>query len=346
MEKAIPSWTLKSIADALGGAFSGDPDLTIERPVPAGNPDPHGITFAESAKYLAKVEGSGVGAVIIGPAVADPGIPYVRVDEPRAAFFQLLLMAQERLERLQGIHPSAVVAASAQVAPSASIGPGCVIEAGAVIGDSVWLRASVFVGANASIGSRTVLHPNVTLYEHTIVGADCILHAGVVIGADGFGYAWDGRIQVKVPQVGRVVIGDNCEIGANTCIDRATCGETIVGPGTKLDNLVQIGHNVLVGKDTVIASLVGVSGSCEIGDRVTVAGQVGMNDHVRVGDDVTLGGRTGVVDDITEPGAYFGTPALPVREGLRQLAVLRRLPELLERVKVLEAEIEKLRTEQ
>ncbi len=346
MEKAIQSRTLGAIAEAVGGELFGDRDFAIARPVPAGSADPEGIAFAESAKYLELIAKSGVGAVIVDRNTPDPEIPHIRVDVPRAAFLILLNLFRQPLRIEPGIHETARVSESSRIAETASIGPFCVIEEGAEVGDGAILRGLAFLGANSKVGARCVLHPHVTIYEESQIGDDTILHAGAVIGADGFGYAWNGIEQIKIPQVGRVMIGNKCEIGANTCIDRATCGDTVIAHGTKIDNLVQVGHNVQIGRDTVIASLVGLSGSCKVGDRVTIAGQVGFNDHVTIGDDVTLGGRTGVVDDLLEPGAYIGTPALPAREGLKQLALLRRLPELLERIKSLEAEISKLRAKE
>ncbi len=343
MEKAIPRWTLGQLADLLSAELTGDPNIRIARPVPAGSNDPEGITFSESPKYLSLIENSNVGAAIVGRDIGSIKTPTLRVDDPRAAFFSLLVLAQRSAVPAPGVHPTASVHPTANVHELASIGPHCVIDAGATLEQGACALALVYLGENVHIGANTVLHPGVSVYFDCRIGSGTILHSGVVVGADGFGYAWDGTHQVKIPQVGRVLIGSQCEIGANTCIDRATCGDTVIDDGTKIDNLVQVGHNVQIGKDTVIASLVGISGSSVVGDRVTIGGQVGFNDHTTIGNDVTLGGRTGIVGDILEPGAYFGTPALPVREGLKQMAILRRLPELMDRLKHLEAEVKDLK---
>jgi UDP-3-O-[3-hydroxymyristoyl] glucosamine N-acyltransferase len=187
-----------------------------------------------------------------------------------------------------------------------------------------------------------VLFPNVVLYQDITVGAGCILHSGVVLGADGFAFVWTGQKQQKIPQVGKVAIADNVEIGANTCVDRAMCGVTSIGQGTKLDNLIQIGHNTTVGENTVIAAAAGVSGSCKIGSRNTIAGQVAFSDHSSTCDDVILGGRTGVTGDIKKPGAYLGLPVRPYQEAVKALALATRLPDMLSRIRALEAKIREL----
>lgn len=335
MEKEAPAWTLGSIAAMLGGEAIGPPDLEVRRPVSAGDDDPKGITFAESDSYLKQVEASGVGAVIVGPGV-ETTKPAIRVQVPRVAFFKLLHLAERPLSATPGVHPSASIDPTASVALSASIGPFAVVGPAAKIDDGVIIGAHCFVGDRCVVGRDTRLFPRVTLYQDVLIGEGCIIHSGAVLGADGFGFIWDGRTRLKVPQVGGVRIGDHVEIGANTCIDRATAGDTVIESGSKLDNLIQVGHNGHIGQHVVIAGQCGISGSVTIGDRSVLGGGVGTTDHVTIGADVTLGGRSGVDKDILEPGEYFGTPARPAREALKAFVLTTKLPEIWQRLRRLE----------
>jgi UDP-3-O-[3-hydroxymyristoyl] glucosamine N-acyltransferase len=199
------------------------------------------------------------------------------------------------------------------------------------------------VGENCVLGAGTTIYPHAVLYQDVKLGERCVVHAGAVIGADGFGYAWDGHKQRKVPQIGGVSIGDDVEIGANTCIDRATCGETVLGDDTKIDNLVQLGHNVAIGSHTVIAAMSGVGGSTKLGDNVTIAGHNAISDHIEIGDGVVLGGRSAAFQDLTEPGQYLGFPPYPVATTMRILALQGKLPELFRRIKQLEDELEAIK---
>lgn len=329
-------WTLAELAQVLGGRVEGDPEKRVLRPVPAGDSDPDGIAFAENADYLEMAEGSGVGALILSEGSAPTTKPCIRVGDARAAFGRLLALADRPVECPLGVHPTAVVHPSAHVAESASLGPYCVVEEGAQVGDGARIFAFSYVGARCTVGPGATVLPHAVLLRDVDLGAGAIVHSGAVLGADGFGFAWDGRRRIKIPQVGSVVIGQDSEVGANSCVDRATCGRTVVGEGTKLDNLVQIGHNVSIGSHGVVAGLTGVAGSTRIGDRAVIGGHVAIADHVSIAADVTLAGRTGVAQDIDEAGAYLGTPARPVRETMRIWALLRRLPELFQRVKDLE----------
>ncbi|HRI42853.1 MAG TPA: UDP-3-O-(3-hydroxymyristoyl)glucosamine N-acyltransferase [Fimbriimonadaceae bacterium] len=342
MAQKLSSWTLGGLAALLGGEASGPPDLPLERPVPAGEDDPRGVTFAESDRYLALAESSGVGAVIVGRNMAS-NKPTIQVDHPRIAFGRLLAISDRPYPAEPGVHATSTISPEATIDPSAWIGPYCVVECGASIGPNCRVFPYTFIGENCNLAEQVTLFPHVTLYRDVSIGARSIVHAGAVIGADGFGYAWDGSRRVKVHQVGRVIIGPDVEIGANTCIDRATCGETIISEGTKIDNLVQVGHNCRIGRHGAIAALTGLSGSVTIGDRVVVGGQVAFADHTHVGDDIALAGRTGIMRDVREAGEYFGTPALPAKEGLRLVSLQMKLPQLVERLKALEAEIERLK---
>lgn len=343
MAEQIRLGTLAELAEKLGGEVVGDASVALSRPIPAGTDDPTGITFAESTAYLEKAMASRIGAIIVPQETPDLGVPMLRHPRPREAFAQILAMSSRPLPLSSGVHALAVIHPEAKVDPSASVGPFVTIAQGAVIGAEVKLHPGCYIGENCRVGAGCRLHPNVVLVQDVVLGERCLLHSGVVLGADGFGFQWTGERQYKIPQVGRVVLGDDVEIGANSCIDRATCGDTIIGHGVKIDNLVQIGHNVTVGDHTVVASLVGVSGSSRIGRRVTVAGQVGISDHISVGDNVVLGGMSGVISDISEPGAYQGFPAMPIGQAMRVLASQPKLPDILSRLRALEREIEQLK---
>lgn len=336
MAKDLPGWTLGELADLLDGELAGPADFRVRRLVPAGESDPEGLTFAGSPEYLAKAAATEIGAVLISRTMEPDGVRAVRVDDPKAAFGRLLQEAKRKLPLESGVHPSAVVHPDAQVDPTASIGPGAVVDAGAVIGPRVRVHAHAYIGEMCMVGEDSVLYPNCVLVQDVRMGARCTIHSGAVLGGDGFGYLFDGERRIKVPQIGGVRIGDDVEIGANSCIDRATMGDTVIGDGVKIDNLVQVGHNVEIGDHSVLTGMVGIGGSSRLGKRVVVGANAGISDHVTIGDDVQLGGRSGVASDITEPGEYFGQPAQPKREAIRTFLLLPRLPEIWNRLRKLE----------
>ncbi len=343
MEKRSQGWTLGEVATMLKGELVGPAELRVDRPAPADSDDPTGIAFCESDEYLAVAERSGVGSLLIS-STSSSSKPHIRVASPRAAFGMLLALSSRPLPIEPGIHPTAIVSPEAVVHENASIGPYVVVERGATIGAGARVYAFTYIGESCIVGENAILYPNVTLYQDVEVGARTIIHSSAVLGSDGFGFVWDGRRRVKVPQVGRVVIGEDAEIGAATTIDRATAGETVVGRGTKLDNQVQVGHNCQIGEDGVIAGQCGISGSCVIGDRFVMGGQCGLSDHAEIVDDVTFAGRTATSKDISKPGIYFGVPALPATEALRAFVLQPKLPDMFARLKVLEkrlAELEK-----
>jgi UDP-3-O-[3-hydroxymyristoyl] glucosamine N-acyltransferase len=342
METVAPRFTLASLAQVLGGDADGPEDTPLARPASAGDDDPLGVTFAENDRYLALAESSDIGAIIVSHDARKSAKPLIRVSNPRLAFGQLLHMSDVPMRASPGNHPTAVIAQDAVVDPSARVGAYAVIESGAAVGAGAQIFPFCYVGEDCSVGAGAVLFPHVVLYRNVSIGENSRIHSGVVLGADGFGYVWDGRTRVKVPQVGSVQIGSDVEIGANTTVDRATAGSTRVGEGTKIDNLVQIAHNVVVGPHGVIAAQSGISGSTRVGARVVMGGNVGTADHVNIGDDVILAGRSSVGSDIDEPGAYLGTPARPISEAKRAIMIATKLPELLARIRTLEKKIEEL----
>lgn len=342
MEKAVSRWTLGELARLLGATLDGPEGLPIDRPVPADSDDPAGISFAESDAYIAQARASGCAAVIVRPEAGDLGKPMLRHAHPRGAFGMLLGMTHRPAPLDIGIHPAAVVHPEAKVDPTASVGAFAVIERGAEVGPKCRVYGLAYVGENCVLGPGCTVYPHAVLVQDVVLGPDCIVHPGAVIGADGFGYVWDGKRRAKIPQVGGVKLGEAVEIGANATVDRATCGETQMGDGAKIDNLVMIAHNCRIGAHTVMAALTGIAGSSKVGSRCTFGGQAAMPDHGFVGDDVVLAARGAVVHPITEPGVYFGLPAMPALEAQRILMAQAKLPELLKRVRALEREVERL----
>jgi UDP-3-O-[3-hydroxymyristoyl] glucosamine N-acyltransferase len=330
------------LANLLGATLEGDADRRIRRPVPAGEDDDEGLTFAEADPYLSRAAGSQVAAILVPPDTPMPGQNLLRVPSPRAVFARFLALCRRPAPTALGVHPSAVVHASAKVEPGAAVGALSVIEEEAVVQADACVMPLAYIGPRCRVGPRCVIFPHAVLVADVTLGSDVTIHPGVVLGADGFGFVWDGRAQTKIPQVGRVEIGDGVEIGANTTVDRATAGATRVAPGVKLDNLVQIGHNVQIGAHSVVAALAGISGSTVIGQRVTIAGQVGTAAQAQITDDVMVAGKTGVTSDITEPGAYMGMPHRPAGEMRRIYAAQSKLPELLKRIRQLEKRLEEL----
>lgn len=342
METQLSGWTLTEIAEVVGGTVRGGSDVHIQRAVPAGTDDPAGVTFAESEKYLEACLSSSVGAVIAWREAPEFDVPAILVDSPRAAFGKFLAMSARPLPLASGVHSSAVVSPGATVSESASVGAFAVVENGAVLRADCQVFPFAYVGEDCRLGESCVIYPNAVLYRDVVMGARCVVHSGAIIGADGFGFVWDGSKQQKVPQVGGIKIGDDVEIGANACIDRATCGETLIGDDVKFDNMVHIAHNVSVGDHTVMAAQVGISGSSQIGDNVVMGGQAAVSDHVSIADGTILGGRSGAFQDVEEGGEYFGLPPLPLPSAMRLMALQQRLPELFKRIKQLENKVEEL----
>jgi UDP-3-O-[3-hydroxymyristoyl] glucosamine N-acyltransferase len=332
---------LGDIARTLGAHLFGDEDILIEKPLPAGSSDPRGITFAGDEKYLAKALSGEIGAIIVARGTGGQKTATLEVDNPRAAFGMVLAMFDRTMSLPPGIHPTAVVPDRLFDVPGVRVGPHAVIEDSAEIHSGAQIMAGCYVGPRSVVGENTILFPHVTLYHDVIVGARCRIHSGTVLGADGFGYAFVGGMQRKVPQVGRVVLGDDVEIGANSCIDRATCGDTLIENDVKLDNMVQIAHNCRVGAHTVMASQVGISGSVDIGDRCMFGGQAGVTDHVSIAAGSAVIGQSGVMSNL-DSGEWIGSPAQNPKAFFREQVLIRRLPEMSKSLKRLEQQVQDL----
>lgn len=327
---------LDELAERLGCRLEGSGELEVGGLRGLEDAGPQDLSFVAAERYLPRLKASAAGAVILAEGWPAVDRPALRTANPVLAFARALTLFHPPGAPAPGIHPTAVVAPDARVAPDASVGALSVLGPGAAVGPGTILEAHVTVGAGVRIGRGCRIGAQVVLRDGVEVGDRVTIHSGAVIGADGFGFARDGRRYVKIPQVGRVVIEDDVEIGANAAIDRATLGETRIGRGTKIDNLVQIGHNVRVGADTVIVAQVGISGSCRVGSRVTLAGQVGVVDHVEIGDEVIVGAQSGVTKDIPPGSVVLGSPAVPHGEFKRRVAATARLPELRKLLRALE----------
>jgi UDP-3-O-[3-hydroxymyristoyl] glucosamine N-acyltransferase len=330
------SFTLTEIAAQLGGEVVGE--ARVGRVASLAAADAGSIAFFANPKYRPQLDQTRAGALILGAAVREASnLPRIVVDNPYAYFARVSAMLNPPRAHAPGLHPSASVDASAQVDASASIGAQVSIEAGAHIGAGAVLEAGVRIGAQAEVGAQSHLHPNVVVYDHCRIGARAIIHAGAVIGADGFGFAPEAGAWVKVPQIGRVIIGDDVEIGANTTIDRGAIDDTVIGDGVKLDNQIQIGHNVQIGAHTAIAACVGIAGSAKIGKHCQIGGAAGILGHLEICDRVTISPFSLVTKSIRKPGVYSGImPLAEHRAWLANAAQWGRLSEFAERLARLE----------
>ena len=338
--------TAAEIAKHLGAQIVGNPQVVLTGFAPADAAKPGDLTFAENEHYFEKALLSQASAVLVPELRPECAKTLIVVANARVAFARVLPLFVPEPTFAPGVHPSAVVHESAQVDPAAHIGPHCVIGEGCSIGARTVLEAGVSVGADCLLGSDCHLFPNVTLYPRTRAGNRVRLHAGTVVGSDGFGYVLDGGAHRKVPQIGWVEIGDDVETGANVAIDRGALGPTVIGKGTKIDNLVQIGHNVIVGEHCVLVAQVGIAGSTKLGNYVTLAGQAGIAGHLNIGERATVAAKGGVMNDIPAGEKWLGIPARPSQQMKRQFIAVERLPDLLKRVAALERQLESTRSTQ
>jgi UDP-3-O-[3-hydroxymyristoyl] glucosamine N-acyltransferase len=301
------------------------------------------IAFVDDPKLLASAADSQASCILVTNGNSVAGHTTIEVTHPKLAFALVATMLRPRMPRTPGVDDSAKIAYSASIHETSFVGPHCTVGDNSMIGARTEILGSAYIGANVQIGSDCVLHPDVVVYDNISIGDRVILHAGAVIGADGFGYVRGPEGYVKFPQVGTVVIEDDVEIGANTCVDRAALGRTRIGRGTKIDNMVQIAHNVDIGERVVIASQTGISGSTVIEDDAVIGGQVGMGDHARVQSGAIIGSQAGVLPGkIVRPGVWWGTPVQPLDEYKRLNAHVNKLPQLREEVKKLKRQIEAL----
>jgi UDP-3-O-[3-hydroxymyristoyl] glucosamine N-acyltransferase len=336
------AFTLEELAQLAGGELRGDPHQHITGAASLAEATEGEITFFSDKRYMPLLKRTRASAAFVPlDFSADVPLAQVRVANPAKAFEQVVLkLAPRPVQFVPGIHPTAVIASDVRLGAGVSIQAYVVIESGTVIGDKSVICAHAYVGHETIIGNESLIYPNVTLRERTVIGSRVIIHSGAVIGADGFGFEFQQGEHKKVPQLGIVQIDDDVEIGANTTIDRARFGRTWIKRGAKIDNLVQIGHNVIIGEHTAVAAQTGFSGSGRVGDYVLIGGQVGVNGHIEIGDRNIIGGQTGVTGNLPpNGGTWWSTPATPLKEVKQQLVWLHRLGDLFKRVKALEQKL-------
>ena len=336
--------TVSELAEYLGGVVQGNGETQISGLATLESAGPDTLTFLANPKYASKVAETSAGAVLMAPGNERFGRTVIEVANPYLGFAKLLTLFYTTPHKPVGILPSAIVSETARINEGASIYPGACIGSNVVIGNRTVIHSGAVLYDNVVIGDDCTVHANVVIRERCRIGNRCIIQPGAVIGSDGFGYAPDGKRYYPIPQIGIVVLEDDVEIGANSCIDRAAIEVTRICRGTKLDNLVQIAHNCRIGEDCMIVSQVGISGSAKIGNHVTLAGQVGVAGHLTIGDNVLVGGQSGVASSLPANAAYSGTPAIPHKEWLKYSIVLPRLPELKKTVSALEKRIAELET--
>lgn len=331
--------SLGELAALVGGEVVGDPAIEISGAADIADAREGDIVFAESPKYLKQALKSDASAVIARSKAVNSVKPLIRTTNPRLAFAKILGEMVPQPERPIGIHPTSSIGANLQAGEGIAIGFNSFVGEDVTLGNTVWIHPFAYIGNNVRVGSGCVVHPFVSILDDVTIGDNVTIHAGAVIGADGFGYTPVGGEHFKIPQVGTVVIGDNVEIGANVTIDRARTGKTVIGRGTKIDNLVHIAHNVTIGENCIIVAQVGISGSVKVGNHVVFGGQSGVKDHVTIGDGTMVCARAGIIGDVPPDSHVSGMPAVPHKEEMRAQAALLRLPELMKTIRNLEKRI-------
>jgi UDP-3-O-[3-hydroxymyristoyl] glucosamine N-acyltransferase len=339
--------TVAELAALVDGGVSGDGDIMIHRIAALESAAEGDIAYVEDEKFFNAANQSRASCLIVPTGAAVEARCRIEVKNPKLAFALIAEILHPPKRREPAVHSSAVIAESANVALTASIGPHVTIGESSSVGVGTQILSGASIGNNVTIGSECVIHPNVVIYDNVTLGDRVILHAGVVIGADGFGYVRDEQSHHKFPQIGTVIIEDDVELGANTCVDRAALGRTRIGRGTKLDNLVHVGHNCDIGERVVIAGQTGISGSVTIEDDCIIGGQVGFGDHIRVQSGAVIGSKAGILPGkIVRPGVWWGIPIQPLDEYKRLNAHVRRLPHVREELKELNERVKKLEESQ
>lgn len=337
--------SLAVLAELVGGSVSGDPSISVSGIEPLDTAGPKHLSFLANTKYQDKLRDCNAAAVIVHPSLEGlTKTPLILATNPYLAFSKILAYFHQKPTEHKGIMPGAFVDKDTDIDPDATISPGCSIGQGAKVGKGSWLHPNVVLGKDVVVGKNCILYENVTVRDQCVLGNRVIIHPGAVIGADGFGFAPDGEQYFKIPQVGHVVIEDDVEIGACTCIDRGTLSETRIARGCKIDNLVQIGHNVYVGEDTIIVSQVGISGSTRIGKHCTFGGQAATAGHISVGDNVTIAARGGVSRNVKSDQVLAGLPAMPHRDWLKMTMSMTHIAEMRQELRRLKNQVAELKS--
>lgn len=333
-------FTLGHLSEIVGGRIIGDPNLKITGVSGIKEAMPGDITFIASPKYLSELKTTKASVIITSREIAGSNAALLLVDEPYYAFARIMNYLYKKGPAFKGVSSNAFICEGARLGKDISIYPLVYIGEGAEIGDNAIVYPGSYIGERTKIGERTLIYPNVTIREDTSIGSGVIIHSGAVIGSDGFGYATHEGRHYKIPQVGTVVIEDDVEIGANVTVDRAAMGKTIIKRGTKIDNLVQVAHNVTIGEDCLLAAQVGIAGSTELGHHVTLAGQVGIVGHIKIGENVIAGAQSGISKGIKSNQTVSGSPAIPHKEWLKAQVIFPDLPELRKKIMELEEKVD------
>src|SRR4030042_2763379 len=333
---------LKELAEWGDGTVVGDGEIEISGVSAIDEAQAGEITFIANPKYLPKLNETRASAVIVSKEASQGEKPLLSVANPYLAFAKILTLFSQKPYQPKGIDSNAWISPTARLGKDLTLYPFVYIGDRCSIGDRVTLYPGVCIGEDSSIGEDSVLYPNVSIYSGTTIGKRVILHGGVVIGSDGFGYVKEGKKNVKIPQIGGVEIEDDVEIGSNTTVDRATFGKTIIRRGVKIDNLVQVAHNVTIGEDSIIVAQVGIAGSTKIGSNVILAGQVGVADHLEIGDNGMVGAKSGVGQKLPANQGFSGSPSLPHREYLRVVTLFSKLPEMRKTLIEIEKRLKKI----
>jgi UDP-3-O-[3-hydroxymyristoyl] glucosamine N-acyltransferase len=333
--------TLDELAALVGGEVVGDGGIRVSRVAPLDQAGEDELAFFADGRYAQALERTRGGAVLVSAALAGQvrGKPSVVVGDAHLALRTILERLHPPAKARPGVHPTAVLGKGVRLGRDVQIDPYAVLDDDCEVGDRVRVGSHSVVGSRARVGDDSVLHAHVVLYPDVVVGRRVILHAGVRLGADGFGYAFANGLFNKIPQVGRCIIEDDVEMGANTCVDRGSIGDTVVGRGTKLDNLVQVGHNVRIGQSCALAGQVGVAGSTRIGNGVVFGGQSGATGHLTIGDGVQVAAQAEVTNDLAPGERVAGTPARDLRGFLKSSALFLKLPEIIKRIRTLERKV-------
>ncbi len=336
------AFTVSQIAERVRGEVLGDGAVEITGIASADRAKTGDLTFAEKETYFAAAEQSQAAAILVTGEFTSAKKVLIRVPNTRVAVARLLPVFFPPDQHPSGIHPSAILDGSVQIDPTAHIGPNCVVGARVRLGARSVLMCGNHVGRDCQIGDDVCLFPNVVIYPQTQIGHRVAIHAGTVIGSDGYGYVFDEGRHRKVLQVGHVIIHDDVEIGANAAIDRGALGPTVIGQGTKIDNLVHVAHNVTIGRHCLVMGQVGFAGSTRLGDYCVIASQSGIAGHLTLGNQATVGAKSGVMRDIPDKGTVLGIPAAPDKQAKRQMIAIQQLPELIRRMRELEKQVAEL----
>jgi UDP-3-O-[3-hydroxymyristoyl] glucosamine N-acyltransferase len=333
---------LKELADKLGAELTGSPDVDILGAAGIHDAGEGQITFITGKDYLKDLERSQASAALVPPDTPALHLPLLRIKNPRLAFAHTLELFYVKPAQAIGISEKAAIGMNVVIGADPSIHPFVVLANDVKVGERVTLYPGVSIGRGSVVDDDTVVHANVSIRENIRIGKRVIIHAGAVLGSDGFGFVTDKGRHYKIPQVGGVIIEDDVEIGANCTIDRATLGNTVIKKGTKLDNQIQVGHNVMIGEHCLLVAKVGISGSCTLGNHVVLGGDVGVADHISIGDRVMVGAKSGIIRDVEAGQVIAGYYAMPIREWLKVQSILPKLPELKKRIHDLENQLKDL----